>query len=390
MQRYARRTNANNNNQNRPNLRKRRGKNQNGGNSRGQIPISYQRTTRTNAPRFQNSENSVTVSHREFVQRLEVIEPSDFKLLTKLTINPGNSDLFPWLSQIARNYETYKFENLTFEYVPQCPSITAGMLLQFIDYDAADPDPINTSAIMNSMGASSVNVFSPVKLFSLQQNLHKGMAEKYIFVGEQGVFPINQDPKTINAGNYFAAADGALEGVIGQLYVRYRVTLKTPVIHQDAVLGDLYRQEFENAHVNHPFTDGVGQWGDGYAIPRFFTLSQGSSWDRLSFTTPGYYIFDWYFKSPLEFADLTTTVYQNNIFATHVPLENQPLFVTADPAVIFGNLYKRILVSATTDTYIDFKIGNGEDERGLSVLIAQRVPYVRWHALYEVTYPFNT
>lgn len=67
---------------------------------------------RNSAPRFEALRNGdCIITHREYVGDISAGTgtPSVFNV-TQYAINPGQQNLFQWLSRIASNYESYKFE----------------------------------------------------------------------------------------------------------------------------------------------------------------------------------------------------------------------------------------------------------------------------------------
>lgn len=94
-------------------------------------PFEYDRPSRNqlisggvaNTPVMQSSgyDGSLMVSHRELVQEVfgagtvGADSPSGFEVTT-LTVNPGLERVFPWLSQLAANFEEYEIYQCVFEY----------------------------------------------------------------------------------------------------------------------------------------------------------------------------------------------------------------------------------------------------------------------------------
>lgn len=68
-------------------------------------------------------------------------------LIHSLQINPGMESAFPWLSNIARSYDRYRFHRLIFRYKPTCPTDTVGQVIMAWDYDSLDPVPTNEQDI---------------------------------------------------------------------------------------------------------------------------------------------------------------------------------------------------------------------------------------------------
>jgi hypothetical protein len=77
----------------------------------------------SNTPVLRSSgyDGSLMVSHRELVQEIYgagtvgATSPSGFEVTT-LTVNPGLERVFPWLSQLAANFEEYEIHQCVFEY----------------------------------------------------------------------------------------------------------------------------------------------------------------------------------------------------------------------------------------------------------------------------------
>lgn len=64
-------------------------------------------------PTFHQKDDEVIICHREFVT--DIYGSQDFSSESWL-INPGNTKLFPWMAQIAHNFEQYEFQGLVFEF----------------------------------------------------------------------------------------------------------------------------------------------------------------------------------------------------------------------------------------------------------------------------------
>lgn len=77
----------------------------------------------SNTPVMRTSgyDGSLMVSHRELIQEVYgagtvgATTPSGFEVTT-LTVNPGLERVFPWLSQLAANFEEYEIHQCVFEY----------------------------------------------------------------------------------------------------------------------------------------------------------------------------------------------------------------------------------------------------------------------------------
>jgi len=79
-------------------------------------------------PKFENSRSAggVCVVHREFAMNLVVPEIRQAFSTFTLGLNPGNATIFPWLSNIATDFQLFRFKGVVIEFV----SFTSPMNLQ--------------------------------------------------------------------------------------------------------------------------------------------------------------------------------------------------------------------------------------------------------------------
>lgn len=68
-----------------------------------------------NNGKYEFAKKPFRISHREYVGDV-VSGPSNSFTYKTYSLNPGNSSLFPWLSVISENFESYKFHGLVFEF----------------------------------------------------------------------------------------------------------------------------------------------------------------------------------------------------------------------------------------------------------------------------------
>lgn len=184
---------------------------------------------RTARPRMMTARNGdCRIVHREYITDLEAgaNSPSSFSL-EAIAINPGQSSTFQWLSRIAKNFESYRFEKLHFCYETEAPSSLGGTLLLAIDYDSADPPPTSKQQAMTYRESVRSAPWTPCKHISLAEDLNK---QKSYFV-RGGVQPANTDIRLYDVGNLFAISQGVTtaHAIMGELYVEYDVLLMTPI-----------------------------------------------------------------------------------------------------------------------------------------------------------------
>jgi len=95
-------------------------------------PVARTRIVKTGAPRMMTLRNGdCLIAHREYIQDITAAtgSPSTFQA-TQFALNPGQVATFPWLSNVAKNFESYRFKKLRFHYETEAPSSLGGCLVQ--------------------------------------------------------------------------------------------------------------------------------------------------------------------------------------------------------------------------------------------------------------------
>jgi hypothetical protein len=178
---------------------------------------------------------AIIISHREYVGN--IYGPSagvDFET-QEFMINPGIEETFPWLSQIAANYEEYEMVQLIFSYKStvsnfQTQTGVTGTVLSATQYDTLQPSFEDKKRVMETHGATSCkatqNLVAGVECDPTKLS---GTPNKY--VRSQGL-PDNRDPKEYDHGRFVIALtdfpDILHDQAIGELWVSYTVKLQRP------------------------------------------------------------------------------------------------------------------------------------------------------------------
>jgi hypothetical protein len=165
------------------------------------------------------SDDCIVVSNREFLT--EITGATQFTV-SSFSLNPGLPAIFPWLFALASRYESYKFRNLKFVYVPQVSTTSAGFFGMFVDYDPNDPAPPTKAKFMSNKNAMSSPVWSSVEMPCSLKDLSK----RTTYFTRSGA---ENDLGLYDVGNLFIAAEGS-SGTLGSLYVEYDVEFMTPQI----------------------------------------------------------------------------------------------------------------------------------------------------------------
>lgn len=198
---------------------------------REMVPVAMSRFRSTGAPKQINLPNGdVIVEHSEYLA--DVVGTAAFAAF-QYPVNPGQPQTFPWLSQMAGLYESYKFDFLEFQYQNTCGSNTNGLVMLAIDYDASDPAPLDKVQLSAYQGYARDAPWKDFIHRSTKQNLNK--RESYYV--RTGALSANQDIKLYDTGNLFSATQGMSDPqiTVGELYVKYKVRFSTPQLQNVAV-----------------------------------------------------------------------------------------------------------------------------------------------------------
>jgi hypothetical protein len=80
----------------------------------GDYTINENTVLKGDIPKFLNGGRRIRLAHAEFLG--DVTSSTAFSIFNSYVLNPGNAQTFPWLSQIAANFQQFKFHGLVFEF----------------------------------------------------------------------------------------------------------------------------------------------------------------------------------------------------------------------------------------------------------------------------------
>lgn len=140
----------------------------------------------------------------------DVVVAPDFAN-TPLIINPGNHEMFPWLSQIAKAFTSYKFDRLGFRSVPATETGLGGDVVLAVNADP-DKDAFTTEKqALNHEGSAMAAPWVPFGINGKQKTTQEVIPQKYVAdtSSEAGLSTIFDDLHTV--------ADGVLNVVTSGL-----------------------------------------------------------------------------------------------------------------------------------------------------------------------------
>jgi hypothetical protein len=202
-------------------------------------PVSTGRVNTTRKPNMRTKPNGdCIIRHREYIQEINAggSSPSVFTA-QQLSIQPGASASFPWLSQIATRFEKYQFKMLKFIFETEAPTALGGSLMLTVDYDASDPAPISKVQAMAYENA----VRSPPWQECEHRSRVMDISNQKGYYIRDSALGANQDIKLYDTGNLFICSQNVATAgsLLGELYVEYEIHLMTPQLPSAPVASTL-------------------------------------------------------------------------------------------------------------------------------------------------------
>lgn len=172
---------------------------------------------------------SIRITHREFIKD---IQSSTLFSIEGLEINPGLKETFPFLSQLAANFECYNMHGLVFEYRPTCGDAIAstnnamGVVIQCVQYNSTNTLFPNKQSMEAYEGAVSCAPYNGA-ICGVECAMG-ALPLKRLYIRTDAV-PAGQDEKMYDMGDYSIATVGQQNvNTIGELWVAYDITLSLP------------------------------------------------------------------------------------------------------------------------------------------------------------------
>lgn len=170
---------------------------------------------------------SQRIVHREKVSKLTTPGTGAYSVLGSFPLNPGMAITFPWLSNEAQGWESYRFNRLRFIWVPTSGTATVGNIIMGPDYDAADEAPAAESFFSSYTNTEESNVWARFASDLDPDLLNGEQRRKFI---RAGALDENLDIKTYDSGTFYVASTDDAAANTGKLWVEYDVSLYNPQV----------------------------------------------------------------------------------------------------------------------------------------------------------------
>jgi len=189
-------------------------------------------------PRFSQSTDEtgeITITHREYVGEVYSNEAGKSFENRSFPLNPGLEKTFPWLSQIAANFEEYDFQQLMFSYRSTVAEVSSsngqvGTAILATNYNPSNRSFRDKGMMLEYSGASSAKTTDNIAHgVECDNEKLSGSHEKYV---RTSALDPNQDIKEYDHGLFQLATANTpsafQDNSIGELWVSYTVSLRKP------------------------------------------------------------------------------------------------------------------------------------------------------------------
>jgi len=153
-------------------------------------------------------------------------------------INPGLPSTFPFLSQLAANYEEYCFDGLVFEFVtsasPYISTSALGTVIASMEYNASSPSFASKFTMENSSAAVSTRLDKSL-MYGVECAVGSNVQNCYYVRDGTSVLPLTSTDLGIFQLAIAPGAGVPASSVVGELWVTYDVCLKRPVMNPSRV-----------------------------------------------------------------------------------------------------------------------------------------------------------
>jgi len=191
------------------------------------VPVSFGRVTSSEIS------PSILIKSRELCCTLSTEANPNFQLLGNSAnfpgydINPSCVLLFPWMSQIARAFEKYRFEKLSFELVARNSTVAAGVVYMGIDYDWDDVPATTATELMANRGTVSSNVWQSLRFDVDIRRLNMDVPYRYV----ADVPRSNNSQRMVYGGFLMIATAGLNSNCTFDLFAEYHTKFDLPALH---------------------------------------------------------------------------------------------------------------------------------------------------------------
>jgi hypothetical protein len=234
-------------------------------------------------PRVVNAKKgeATVVNHREYIGDLSSgtfvpdTTSTAFNML-RYQINPGNSDLFPWLSSQADGYQEYEVHGMLVELVTEASEVSTnlsmGIMAMAAEYNPLAPSPVSKLEMLELEYASSCKTSQTLIMPIECARAYDGLTHLLVDVNEDYD---GTDARNFDLGAIFIASVGqpAENAKIAEIWVTYEMWFYKPRLPRGLSAASLHMQ-LSGCSSADPLTDALVMPGstEGFTVTNGDTL----------------------------------------------------------------------------------------------------------------------
>jgi hypothetical protein len=210
-------------------------------------PSAYGSTTKIQKPNFGRART--IIKHSEYIG--DVNGSVNFTVAMTLNCNPGLTNSFPWLAQIANAYQKFCIKGIQYRFNTEAPSTITGSIFLSPEYNPQDAAPVTKMETFQNENTAktvpwrSVNCKIPTKYLRVYND----------YFIRSGALAVNQDLKTYDPFVLYVCTQGqANTNMCGEIWVDYEIELINPIGNMNFGSGSYYANASLSATVLSPGT----------------------------------------------------------------------------------------------------------------------------------------
>jgi len=177
---------------------------------------------------------SIIISHKEYLGDILSASTANTFNVQSFALQPGSGQTFPWLSQIAGNFQEYRFRGLVFQFrsmsadALNSTNTALGSLVMSTEYNAAAPAFSSKAEMENAQFANSIKPSESCMHFI--ECAKQSTVLSNLYIRTDAVNSATEDIRFYDMGNFYIASTGC-QGTnvnLGELWVTYEVELFKP------------------------------------------------------------------------------------------------------------------------------------------------------------------
>lgn len=170
------------------------------------------------------------VSRKEYIK--DVTFNSDGSdLFQKIEINPGLPETFPWASNIAKNFDRYRFKTLKLVYEPATATIVPGIVAMTLEFDVNEAMPVTKK---NMFQYQYLTQSPPYRRFEIDLLSSDSRTLSWMFtrgpIVNPGDLRLSDPMYVILYTGGINSNSGFVGSFVGELWIEYHLEFKNPQI----------------------------------------------------------------------------------------------------------------------------------------------------------------